>query len=204
MRTFARRLNVYSGRLRQVHRRFPFLALIGELIGSIQQTYLKKLFLFVPDTDKPYFEKNSFSDQACASFETAVFEMEEAGKCFALDRHTACVFHLMRVLEIGLSSLCSAVGFSPKNENWHSILRDLPAEIQKTCNPNCGNPKWKEDEHFYSELVVEFRHFRTAWRNYVMHAHEKYTRDEAAVVFSHVTSFMDHSAIRLTDHGVGS
>ncbi|MFZ1980558.1 MAG: hypothetical protein WAU61_04570, partial [Smithella sp.] len=46
-----------------------------------------------------------FGDFVNAKFPSASFDIIEAGNCFATARYTACVFHLMRVLEIGLSTL---------------------------------------------------------------------------------------------------
>jgi hypothetical protein len=39
------------------------------------------------------------------NFPGAVSDIEEATKCLALSRSTACVFHLMRALEVGLRAL---------------------------------------------------------------------------------------------------
>jgi len=178
------------------------VALGGELLGSIQHEYLHKCFLYVPNADKMHLEANQFSFMAVAKFPSASYDMFESGKCFALDRHTACVFHLMRVLEIGLKALCVKLDYIPKNDNWHEVLKELPEAIRKKFNPHIGNPNWKEEEHFYSQLAVEFRHFKNAWRNYVMHAHEKYGRDEADAIYAHVKSFIDHAASQFSEPGV--
>jgi hypothetical protein len=51
-------------------------------------------------TGRKLFDAKVFSD-----FPSASFDFDEAGKSFALGRYTACVFHLMRVLEIGINGL---------------------------------------------------------------------------------------------------
>ena len=45
---------------------------------------------------------NLFGSEVTENFKSALYDINEAGKCFALGRDTACVFHLMRVLEHGL------------------------------------------------------------------------------------------------------
>jgi hypothetical protein len=124
--------------------------------------------------------------------------MVEAGKCFAVNRYTACVFHSMRVLESGLNSICGQLGYTPKNENWHRILEDLPAEIHKKYSPHSGAADWRDWEQFYSEATLEFRYVKNAWRNYVMHARDLYAIDEALKIFDHTVGLMDHLSERLS------
>lgn len=64
------------------------------------------VFLFVPNDEVSYYEnKTLFGDDVAAKFNQASEDIEEAGNCFAAGRYTACVFHLMRVLEYGLRAL---------------------------------------------------------------------------------------------------
>ena len=50
-----------------------------------------------------------------------------AGKCLALNRETAGVFHLMRVLQIGLYALADDLHVQNLRENWqNAIEKDVP------------------------------------------------------------------------------
>jgi hypothetical protein len=63
-----------------------------------------KLFMFIP-TDKAEFYRRPeqlFGVQVVSSFPSCTTDIEEAGKSYATGRSIACVFHLMRVMEIGL------------------------------------------------------------------------------------------------------
>lgn len=42
-----------------------------------------------------------FGTVVAEKFPGAAYDVEEAAKCLALSRSTACVFHLMRVMEVG-------------------------------------------------------------------------------------------------------
>jgi hypothetical protein len=60
------------------------------------------------------------------------FELDGAAKCIALGRPTATVFHLMRVLEVGIHALAACLGvpdpIKPAEQNWGIILRNIMRE----------------------------------------------------------------------------
>jgi len=68
--------------------------------------------VLILDARKRMFYNNArlFGDDVFAKFQSANDDIFEAGMCLALDRGTACVLHLMRVLEAGLGALAKTVG----------------------------------------------------------------------------------------------
>jgi hypothetical protein len=66
-------------------------------------------------------------------FKIAHKDAEEAGKCLAFDRNTAAVFHLMRVMEVGLRELAKSLNDSsldPRaNPSWEKILERCDREL---------------------------------------------------------------------------
>lgn len=60
-----------------------------------------------------YYDSPSpiFGEDVRDKFVGSSFEIDEAAKCFALSRPTACVFHLMRVMEIAVRAVarCLAI-----------------------------------------------------------------------------------------------
>ncbi|WP_069095406.1 hypothetical protein [Methyloligella halotolerans] len=68
-----------------------------------------------------------FGESVEKKFKNAAFEVEEAGKCLALRRSTACVFHLMRVLEVGIRSVARSLSIDDPTKagekNWGKILK---------------------------------------------------------------------------------
>jgi hypothetical protein len=118
-----------------------------------------------------------FGADVASKFPNAVEDIAESGKCLAVSRFTASVFHLMRVMEHLLQELGTAFGITlPQEKNWQPLLdectakvKGMPAKDQKTIGlaAICG--------HLYSVKV--------AWRNEVMHPKATYTEEETTDIF---------------------
>ena len=58
-----------------------------------------RLFFALSPSRIEYFRKPElFGESVAEKFPGASLDIEEAGNCYALDRLTACIFHLMRVI----------------------------------------------------------------------------------------------------------
>ncbi|SNS70393.1 hypothetical protein SAMN06295955_10421 [Sphingopyxis indica] len=73
------------------------------------------------------------------AFPSAAFEVEEASKCIAMGRHTASVFHSMRMLEIAIKALAKRLGIEdptkPAEKNWAFILNSIRKRIDELWPP---------------------------------------------------------------------
>ena len=211
-------INLIGGALGSYQRKAPSYGQVKSDIanlGKVVKTELDTLrFFFVPPERAVYYSVPAGASgidwlgeptdglgegldkvrDVVKKFPSAEEEFREAGNCFAFERYTACVFHLMRVLEYGLASMASALGVTTTNPNWHQILTACENQI-KTLSAH--DPNWKQNEQFYNAAALEFRHFQRALRNHVAHARENYLHDEARTVLDHVASFMRHLATRL-------
>ena len=169
------------------------IALLGRLKDELS---IKKVMIF-PSNKVGYFDGSSsmFSSAVRDSFVSAQHDMDESEKCFALNRHTACVFHLMRAMEAGLNLLGKDLGVSV-GQNWNTALDEIEKEI-RSRNRGTHGPQWKIDEPFYSEAATHFRFVKNAWRNYVAHLHESYDEERAKGILNSVSDFMRHLATRL-------
>jgi hypothetical protein len=144
---------------------------------------------FMNSDDAELWSRNKpWDDDISDKFPSTDFELEEYAKCFAVGRYTASVFHLMRLLEIGLSALAESIGADPANRNWEQILQGIKKKLDE--NSGLKPPDWKKTEQRYSEISAHFRNLKNAWRNYVMHVHEKYDRERAEEIFVHVRAVM--------------
>jgi hypothetical protein len=123
--------------------------------------------------------------------------VSEAGKCHALHRSTACVFHLMRVLEIGLSVFAALFGVSASHTNWHNIIEGIEKAVRNMPSDPNKSANWKEEQEFYSQAAGHFMVLKDAWRNYTAHARGKFTEEEAETMFINVRAFMQKLATRL-------
>jgi hypothetical protein len=86
-------------------------------------------------SDKIDFLRQSkplFGDNFALKFPSAAFDLDEAGKCLAFERPTAAVFHLMRLMEIGLKATARCLGIpdpiKARERNWGEILRKIEAQ----------------------------------------------------------------------------
>lgn len=134
-----------------------------------------------------------------SGFSSLTYEMEEAGKCLALGRSTASVFHLMRIMEGALKAVHNCLGISVAlegaNRNWGSILVRIKNDI------STRGSRWAEKEYF-NEVYARLDAIKDAWRNSTMHVENKYTEEEAKIIFEYTRAFMQKIAARMDEAGL--
>src|ERR1700730_11397022 len=78
---------------------------MAELRDRLQDTLKSRVFLEVPPNLVNYYDARLvFGHAVINKFPKLNYDLDEAGKCFALGRDTACVFHLMRAWILGRSA----------------------------------------------------------------------------------------------------
>ncbi len=123
-----------------------------------------------------------------AKFPQMSEDISEAGKCLGLGRSTAAVFHIMRVMELGVQTLGAELGVQLVTEkNWQNILD----EVHKAIKPL--NHKLQRTKDL-SEAAAHLYSVKLAWRNEVMHPKQTYTPDEATAIFAACRSFVGQLA----------
>jgi hypothetical protein len=110
-------------------------------------------------------------------------DMREAGKCLALNRPTAAVFHLMRVMEAAVTKLAAHLGIESIAENWGVILSQIDGVTKTWPKRHPSKKPWEEGRNFLF-------HVKEAWRNETMHPKKTYTEEEAREVFDAVKTYM--------------
>lgn len=169
-----------------------------ELKNNLQRELNGMVCLWLPADKEGYFQKTSlFGAEVSKAFPSSSFDIEEAGMCIALSRGTACVFHLMRVMEVGLRSFARNLGISvPDDKNWGHILREISAATTRLPD---GTTTEKEHKEFCSGATAHLSSVKEAWRNPVMHVRGAYTGDQAEDIFTHVRSFIRQLATRIQE-----
>ena len=143
---------------------------------------------------EPYYEQAKlFGDEVFTNFPTSNEDIAEAGTCLALERATASVMHLMRVVESGLTVLAQTVGVTKQND-WGAYLREIDKELTAKIKTSGAR---SADEQFYAEVASTIDNMRRAYRNPTMHPERTYTPDRAEEILQSVRSFMRHLATRL-------
>jgi hypothetical protein len=163
----------------------------------------KKVFIYIPPERAKFWL--SMNDQqhtpgtVGTAFPSANYDIAESGVCLALARGTACVFHLMRVLEIGLTVLGKRFEVSFAHTNWAPAIEQLESKIRDMHKDPAWKklPDCKEQQRFYAQAASHFAILKDAWRNHTMHARAKYTEEEAERIFENTKAFMQKLATRL-------
>lgn len=152
---------------------------------------------FFPTQGQPY----PLTEKVFKAFPSAIYDTNEAAWSLALDRSTAAVFHLMRILEIGLGCLGKVFGVSLAHTNWAPALDQIESKIREMHKDPVWKalPDCKEQQEFYAQAASNFGILKDAWRNYTMHVRAKYTEDEAEQIFVTVKALMSKLAERLSE-----
>jgi hypothetical protein len=136
---------------------------------------------------------------AIRAFPEIIFDLEEAGNCFGVGCFTACVFHLMRICELGLVSLGKDLGVDAGISSWEKLLSRIDTKIRDLDSSHTGG--WKESKEFYSEAAALMLHVKNAWRNSVSHIRRSYDEHRSRRIFNAVEALMAHLATRLSEEG---
>ena len=184
---------------------------LAEPLRDVMKTMARELavprFFHISTAKIQYNEPNLFDSKVdsladairsnvSTSFPTASFDIAEAGKCLALGRNTACVFHLMRVVEIGLKALGRELEAPIEGiDSWEDILRKLRDALKLRLFDKRPDPS----KQYFDSLIGYLYAIKTAWRNPTMHIGAKYDEEEAAGIFNAVKIFMRTAAEKLND-----
>lgn len=170
----------------------------------------KRLIFLVPNNLKQFYNNDELLGKAVKNgYPSAIPDIKSAGNCIAFGNDTASVFHLMRVVELGLRAFSKHLGVKdvkisgkPGNEkyvplafsDWEKIIQAGQNKIDK-INGSKRGPKRQKAQEFYLPLMMDFRAIKDAWRNHCMHTRAYYNSEDAMMIFSHVKRIMETLAL---------
>lgn len=155
----------------------------------------RKFYRPIRQLQKYYNQADLFGKEVFDAFPSANNDIAEAGNCLALERGTACVLHLMRVVEVGLRILAGAVGVSTQS-NWGAYLREIDRALEAKIK---AAGRHSAEERFYAEARVTIDGVRMVWRNPTMHTENNYSPERAEDILISVRTLMRHLATRLSE-----
>jgi hypothetical protein len=177
-----------------------------EITNTLRRELSLTAVLIIEREHREYFvsRKPLFGHDFAEKFKTmGVFELDEAGKCFALGRPTACVFHLMRIMEIGIRALAGCLNIpdpaKPVEKNWGLILKRIKERIDSRWPQ--PSDRLAGDGLLFESLYASLDAVRNPWRNETMHPASKYTDDEARHLIVAVEGFMKKLSSRMDEGG---
>jgi hypothetical protein len=146
--------------------------LFMELGNRIREDMEHPLMFLMPVSLKPYYDSPRKEWESVVDKYPSpqlIDDISEAGKCFATDRLTGCVFHLMRIVETAVLELYWLTGL-PADEKAHfgSVVSKLEKLTQKTEFKDL--PAFTKPHIGFLRDILPFLHsVRDAWRNRVSH-----------------------------------
>ena len=170
------------------------------LNNLIKDEMTSSSIFFEIELDEKHFvvDRHLFGEGVTKAFPSAVVDIEEAGKCLAFERNTACVFHLMRVMEVGLRVLGDTLKLPPStNRTWDNILGKCDKEQAKPYAEQA--PEWQTNGTFLAEATAMLRSVKDAWRNPTMHVEKVYTKEQAQDIWNAVKGLMRQLSTNLKE-----
>jgi hypothetical protein len=162
---------------------------LTEIAHRIQDELLAKLVFMVPAERVAYFtNRQPFGAEVATKFSEAVTDLSEGAWCLGLSRYTACVFHLMRVLERGLGALAQDLGYTKLEKNWEIIIQEVEKVVRGLPH---STPEQKGYLEKRSAALSHLRNVKDAWRNSTIHPRPQgYTEEQALDVWTHTGALM--------------
>jgi HEPN domain-containing protein len=162
---------------------------LGSIVELIQAQLGDRLLMCVASDTAAYWSDSPlFGEMAQKRLPRAVDDMVEAGKCLAVGRYTACVFHLMRVVEVGAKYF--AVKKCKLAVSHKAMLGNIVGDISGyVARMPTATPKESDKKTAYSQAADHLSNIKDGWRNKTMHPGLNYTKEEADRMFKNVVAF---------------
>ena len=93
---------------------------LGQALSEIDNTIHNEMstvkFFYMPNEQADFYSQEElFGMKVNAKFPMIQYDMVEAENCLAMGRDTACVFHLMRIMEVGVQKFGKKLGVALVN-----------------------------------------------------------------------------------------
>jgi len=165
--------------------------LCSEVLYNLQAELESHLFFFIPPDRALLFRQlNMGWETALRQFPSTASDVDEAQKCYIAARPTACVFHLMRVLEVAIAAISKHLGVTKHSPTWNAYLEAFsPAVAAKYPKKDRSD---SEMRIYFAGLEAQLRAIKDAWRNPTIHNVARvYTMESAQHVMLLVKAFMN-------------
>lgn len=125
-------------------------------------------------------------------------DSQHAIDCYALEQNTACVFHFMRVAEVGLRNIAKNVGVKLTDKRkpmpiefatWDKVINGIKSKLIQ-AHALSRSVRKNERLRFYSDAADQCTYFRDLWRNDTAHTRKHYDEGEALSVMNRIREFM--------------
>lgn len=163
---------------------------ILEVSSRLQDELEARKIYMVSSERNAYLVGNQFAPSVGERFPDATEDMDEAARCFAFERPTACIFHLMRVTEHGLKAVADLLEIKDHAPTWEPIIRKMDAELKADYKDR----KYKGNQEFLANASTHLHAVKVAWRNRTMHVERVNTMEHAKEIYNATSGFMRYLA----------
>ena len=130
------------------------------------------LFLHVGFSEARYYrEPRRDWEEVISRFPDAVSDIEESGKCYALGRNAASVFHSVQIVEHGLLALGTFMRVADPKSGFTAVASALE-NIKRKKYTDLSDFEQKNFA-FFEQMHGSVHALKDAWRNKVYHAQGK-------------------------------
>jgi hypothetical protein len=173
--------------------------LVREYLKRVEEDLSDQIAYVVEARDVDYVIENQFSIESQTAFLKCNFDMVEAGRCLALERFPASVFHLMRIYDAAVKRIGAHYGLVSA-PNVGVLLENLKTKFKSV----------KQDDNQRREvasLIESLDGVRNGTRNPASHSDDnlpqdsihfiemKYTPEETRLVFDNMKSLVHKIAL---------
>lgn len=129
-----------------------------------------------------------FGGRVGLKFKAAASDIKNAGNCLALHQPDACVFHLMRAMEVAVQRLSKRLGIAiGRQTTWRVMTGNMDDKIKVMPT---GTDRQREKKHAWEAARANLHQVGSVWRNSTMHPATTYTQSQANDIFQAVRVFM--------------
>jgi hypothetical protein len=116
-----------------------------------------------------YMEPREGWGQVIDRFPSAITDIEEMNKCFALSRYAGAVFHSVQAIECGLLDFGTFLNVIDPKSGWTAVCGRLTTLVTKTKYPDL-DPQYQKHFAFLEQMYGTIGALNSAWRNKISHA----------------------------------
>jgi len=152
-----------------------------------------------------------FGEHVVEAFPSAYMDIVEAGRCLALNRNNAAIYHLMQAAEVGLRVLAWDRRIEIKRNKgkvivpldyaqWGEMIGELEKKKDDIDHWQRSKVVKEAAVRYYTHAILEVDSFNEIYRKHISHARNKlYETDVVISCWGHVRRFMETLTERMSE-----
>ena len=143
---------------------------IADIQTRLEDELSLNLFFKLPQDRKKFFDNPTDAwKEVIDRFPETISNIEEMGKCFALSRYAATVYHACQTIELGLIKLGVFLEINDPKSGWTAVTNELEKLVIRTKYPDLPQ-KCRNCFGFLEQMHAVTQALKSAWRNKIDHA----------------------------------